>query len=94
MRGVEHPSPLPLSPSPARGDKKNCPFPRSGDGVRGWGVRVLADERGQTFTEYIMISGFIVLVGLFVMKAFQLPFRQRLQDMASYVLNNAADLPW
>jgi Flp pilus assembly pilin Flp len=54
----------------------------------------LADERGQTFTEYVMISGFIVVVGLFVMKAFQLPFRQRLQDMASYVLNNAADLPW
>jgi Flp pilus assembly pilin Flp len=52
------------------------------------------DEGGQTFTEYVMISGFIVVVGLFVMKAFQLPFRQRLQDIASYVLNNAADLPW
>jgi len=58
------------------------------------GLRLLQDERGQTFTEYAMISGFIVVVGLFVMKAFQLPFRQRLQDMASYVLNNAADLPW
>jgi Flp pilus assembly pilin Flp len=56
--------------------------------------RFLEEERGQTFTEYVMISGFIVVVGLFVMKAFQLPFRQRLQDMASYVLNNAADLPW
>ena len=60
----------------------------------GWGGRVLTDERGQTFTEYIMISGFIVMVGLFAMKAFQLPFRQRLQDIASYVLNNAADMPW
>ncbi len=56
--------------------------------------RLIDDERGQTFSEYVMISGFIVMVGLFVMKAFQLPFRQRLQDMASYVLNNAADLPW
>jgi Flp pilus assembly pilin Flp len=57
-------------------------------------ARLVHDERGQTFTEYIMISGFIVMVGLFVMKAFQLPFRQRLQDMASYVVNNAADIPW
>jgi len=58
------------------------------------GVRLLTDEGGQTFNEYVMISGFIVVVGLFVMKAFQLPFRQRLQDIASYVINNAADLPW
>jgi hypothetical protein len=35
-----------------------------------------------------------VLVGLFVMKQFQVPYRQRLQDIASYVINNAADLPW
>ena len=62
--------------------------------VRRFAMRLVYDERGQTFTEYIMISGFIVMVGLFAMKAFQLPFRQRLQDMASYVLNNAADLPW
>ncbi len=41
-----------------------------------------------------MISGFITMVGLFVMRWFQLPFRQRLQDIASYVLNNAADMPW
>jgi Flp pilus assembly pilin Flp len=56
--------------------------------------RLLQDERGQTFSEYIMISGFIVLVGLFVMKAFQVPYKQRLNDIASYVINNAADLPW
>jgi Flp pilus assembly pilin Flp len=62
--------------------------------VRRLATRIVHDERGQTFTEYIMISGFIVMVGLFVMKAFQLPFRQRLQDMASYVINNAADIPW
>jgi Flp pilus assembly pilin Flp len=57
-------------------------------------ARVMRDERGQTFTEYIMISGFIVLVGLFVMRTFQVQYRQRLQDIASYVINNAADLPW
>ena len=51
-------------------------------------------EQGQTFTEVVMISGFITMVGLFVMRWFQLPFRQRLQDIASYVLNNAADMPW
>ena len=62
--------------------------------VRRFAARLRHDERGQTFTEYIMISGFIVMVGLFAMKAFQLPFRQRLQEMASYVLNNAADIPW
>ncbi len=62
--------------------------------VRHLASRLVHEERGQTFTEYIMISGFIVMVGLFAMKAFQLPFRQRLQDMASYVLNNAADIPW
>jgi Flp pilus assembly pilin Flp len=56
--------------------------------------RLLTEETGQTFTEYIMISGFIVMVGLFAMKAFQLPFRQRLRDIATYVINNAADLPW
>jgi hypothetical protein len=50
--------------------------------------------RGQTFTEVVMISGFITMVGLFVMRYFQLPLRQRLQDIASYVLNNAADMPW
>jgi hypothetical protein len=62
--------------------------------IRRLASRLVHEERGQTFTEYIMISGFIVMVGLFAMKAFQLPFRQRLQDMASYVLNNAADIPW
>jgi Flp pilus assembly pilin Flp len=67
---------------------------RGGVAVRRFATRLLHEERGQTFTEYIMISGFIVMVGLFAMKAFQLPFRQRLQDMASYVLNNAADIPW
>ena len=54
----------------------------------------LGGEGGQTFTEVVMISGFITMVGLFVMRWFQLPFRQRLQDIASYVLNNAADMPW
>ncbi|HET9445169.1 MAG TPA: hypothetical protein VFO35_02870 [Steroidobacteraceae bacterium] len=54
----------------------------------------LRDQKGQTFTEVVMISGFITMVGLFVMRWFQVPFRQRLQDIASYVLNNAADMPW
>jgi Flp pilus assembly pilin Flp len=63
-------------------------------GARRQLARVMRDERGQTFTEYIMISGFIVLVGLFVMRTFQVQYRQRLQDIASYVINNAADLPW
>ena len=62
--------------------------------LAGGRVRRLGDERGQTFTEIVMISGFITMVGLFVIRWFQLPFRQRLQDIASYVLNNAADMPW
>ncbi len=56
--------------------------------------RRLTSPRGQTLTEYLMISGFVVVLGLFVIKTMQLPLRQQLQDMASYVLNNAADLPW
>jgi hypothetical protein len=54
----------------------------------------LADERGQTFTEYVMISGFATMLGLFVINRFQIPFKQRLLDIANYVLNNAADIPW
>jgi Flp pilus assembly pilin Flp len=56
--------------------------------------RLRRGERGQTVTEYLMISGFAVVLGLFVMKTMQVPLKQRLRDMASYVLNNAADLPW
>lgn len=56
--------------------------------------RRLLDERGQTFTEYVMISGFVTMLGIFVIQRFQIPFRQRLVDMANYVLNNAADIPW
>jgi hypothetical protein len=58
------------------------------------GLARLGGERGQTFTEFVMISGFVTMLGLFVMRWFQVPFRQRLRDIASYVLNNAADLPW
>jgi hypothetical protein len=50
--------------------------------------------RGQTTTEYLMISGFITLAGLFVMRVMQLPFQKLLAQMVSYVINNAADLPW
>jgi hypothetical protein len=49
---------------------------------------------GQTTTEYLMISGFIVAAGLFVMRVMQVPFMRLLAQMTSYVLNNAADLPW
>jgi hypothetical protein len=56
--------------------------------------RRLTSPRGQTLTEYLMISGFAVMLGLFVIKTMQIPLRQQLRDMASYVLNNAADLPW
>jgi Flp pilus assembly pilin Flp len=57
-------------------------------------LHLLKDEQGQTATEYLMISGFVVVLGLFVMKTMQVPMKKRLQDIASYVLNNAADLPW
>lgn len=52
------------------------------------------EVRGQTTTEYLMISGFITMVGLFVMRVMQLPFQRLLARMTSYVLNNAADIPW
>lgn len=50
--------------------------------------------RGQTTTEYLMISGLITMVGLFVIRVMQLPFQRLLARMTSYVLNNAADMPW
>lgn len=52
------------------------------------------DERGQTTTEYLMIAGFITSVGIFVIRVMQVPFQKLLAQMASYVINNAADLPW
>ena len=37
-------------------------------------------ERGQTVTEYLMISGLMVVVANFVMQWMQWPFRDRLQE--------------
>jgi len=52
------------------------------------------DESGQTVTEYLMISGLIVVVANLVMQWMQWPFRQRLQEIATYIVNNVADPPW
>lgn len=57
-------------------------------------VRLRRSCRGQTMTEYLMITGFATALGLFVMRVMQLPLQKLLGQMVSYVLNNSADLPW
>jgi hypothetical protein len=57
-------------------------------------ARLRVSRRGQTTTEYLMISGFATALGLFVMRVMQLPFQKLLGQMVSYVINNSADLPW
>jgi hypothetical protein len=57
-------------------------------------ARLRRSSRGQTMTEYLMISGFAVAMGLFVMRVMQLPLQKILGQMVSYVLNNSANLPW
>ena len=42
-------------------------------------------ERGQTMTEYLMISGIITAVGILVMQQMQVPLREKLQQVTEYV---------
>lgn len=57
-------------------------------------ARLWSSSRGQTTTEYLMISGFATALGIFVMRVMQLPLQKILGQMVSYVLNNSANLPW
>lgn len=51
-------------------------------------ARLWSSPRGQTTTEYLMISGFATALGIFVMRVMQLPLQKILGQMVSYVLNN------
>jgi len=51
-------------------------------------------ERGQTTTEYLMISGIMTTVAIFILQRMQEPFRQRLQEIVTYIINGVADPPW
>jgi hypothetical protein len=46
-----------------------------------------ASERGQTTTEYLMISGFITGVAMFVLSVMGVPFRQVLQVLVACLIN-------
>ena len=51
-------------------------------------------QRGQTTTEYLMISGIMTTVAIFILQRMQEPFRQRLQEIVTYIINGVADPPW
>lgn len=57
-------------------------------------LRRLSSERGQTTTEYLMISGIMVSVAIIVLGYMQEPFRQRLQDIVEYMIDVVADPKW
>ena len=47
----------------------------------------LRSERGQTTTEYLMISGFITGVAMFILGVMGVPFRGALQALVSCLIN-------
>ena len=51
-------------------------------------------QRGQTTTEYLMISGIMTTVAIFILQRMQEPFRQRLQEIVKYIIDYVADPPW
>ena len=51
-------------------------------------------QRGQTTTEYLMISGLMTTIAIFILQRMQEPFRQRLQEIVTYIINGVADPPW
>ena len=48
-------------------------------------------QRGQTTTEYLMISGLMTTIAIYILQRMQEPFRQRLQDIVTYIINGVAD---
>lgn len=51
------------------------------------------DETGQTVTEYLMISGLMIMVANFIMKWMQHPFQKVLQDIVNYMINDVGTPP-
>ncbi len=51
-------------------------------------------ERGQTTTEYLMISGLITTMAIYMLQYMKEPFRARLQELVTYIINGVADPPW
>lgn len=45
-------------------------------------------ESGQTTTEFMMISGLITAIAVFLLVSTQVPFRQSLQDFTEKLLND------
>lgn len=45
------------------------------------------DSRGQTTTEYLMVTGFITMVATMVIRVMQEPYQQFLQDLLDWLLN-------
>jgi hypothetical protein len=62
----------------------------------GQGRRLIdrARERGQTTTEYLMISGLMTTIAIYILRYMQEPFRQRFQQIVQYIIDAVADPPW
>jgi hypothetical protein len=51
-------------------------------------------QRGQTTTEYLMSSGLMTTMAIYILQRMQEPFRQRLQEIVTWIINGVADPPW
>lgn len=54
-------------------------------------LRRIAPDAGQTTTEFLMISGLITAVAIFLLATTYVPFRTALQDFTSQLLNDALE---
>jgi hypothetical protein len=54
-------------------------------------MRRLRRESGQTTTEFLMISGLITAVAIFLLGTTYVPFRAALQDFTSRMLNDTLE---
>ncbi len=52
------------------------------------------DERGQTATEFLMISGIITAIAVILLKTMQVPLRANLQRIAEFAVGQLLDPPW
>ena len=51
-------------------------------------------ERGQTVTEFLMISGLITSMAIILLSIMQVPLRANLQRIAEFAVGQLLDPPW
>lgn len=52
------------------------------------------DERGQTATEFLMISGIMTAIAVILLQTMQVPLRAYLQRIAEFAVGQLLDPPW